>query len=294
MEITLRNPLLVFAITLGLLLGTGCAPTSNDEAHVQAMEGEHEGDHPEPSPAATTAPKAEVESSEVHYATLAAEGDDAGTEIRGYLAKPKGASNGTPGVLLIHEWWGLNDNIRAVADRFAGEGYVALAVDLYEGDVADTREGAASLMRGTLESAYRLNDNLRQARDFLVEQAGASKVGSVGWCFGGGWSLNAAIHLGEDLDASVIYYGRVTDDPAKLTRLRAPVLGLFGSLDEGIPIDSVRSFEAALTALGKPAEVHVYEGANHAFANPSGTRYNEAAAKDAWEKTLAFFAAHLG
>lgn len=282
---SLRFTLALIAL---LSISTGCR--AGDDSHVRAMEQEHATDHPAPSPAATTEPAGEVESVEVVYATL---GADSETEVRGYLSKPRTVPAGAPAVLLIHEWWGLNDNIRAVADRFAGEGYIALAIDLYEGHLAETREDAAALMRGTLDNGERLTENLRQAHRYLVERVGASKVGSIGWCFGGGWSLNAAIALGNDLDATVIYYGRLTDDPKRLATIEAPILGLFGALDQGIPIDSVRAFESALEALGKSADIHVYEDADHAFANPSGTRYDEVAATDAWEKTLAFFAAHL-
>ena len=179
MKITRCTFLLALVLTAGFVTSTGCA--GSDEAHVQAMEREHDGDSPEASPVASTAPSTRVESSEVHYATLE---DDPRTEIHGYLARPTiaGSTGAAPGILLVHEWWGLNDNIRSVADRFAGEGYVALAVDLYEGRVADTRDGAAALMRGTFDRTERLNDNLRQARDFLAEQSGASKIGSIGWC----------------------------------------------------------------------------------------------------------------
>ncbi len=115
----------------------------------------------------------------------------------------------------------------------------------------------------------------------------------VGWCFGGGWSLRTALLLGPEIDAAVIYYGRPVTEPDQLAPLQAPLLGHFGALDDGIPVDRVRELEAALAALGKEAAIHIYEEADHAFANPSGTRYNEAAAELAWERTLAFFDRHL-
>ena len=121
----------------------------------------------------------------------------------------------------------------------------------------------------------------------------SARVGSVGWCFGGGWSLRTGLLLGDDLDAAVIYYGRPVTDPAELAPLTAPVLGIFGELDGGIPVESVREFEAAMKKAGKAASIHIYPDADHAFANPSGTRYNEEAADDAWQKTLAFFDEHL-
>ncbi len=273
-------------VPIALLALLSATPTIAEDGLVARMAVEHAGDSPVASPAAQTAPEQAVTSSVVTYATLD------GTEINGYLARPTG-DGPFPGVIVIHEWWGLNDNIQWMADRFAGTGYLALAVDMYEGEVATDREGAMTLMRGSMERTERLEENLRQARAFLAN-AGATKIGSVGWCFGGGWSLRAGTTLGDELDAVVIYYGRVSSETAELEPLSAPVLGLFGETDRGIPVESVRAFEAALGELGKPSSIHIYPGAGHAFANPSGTRYDEAAADDAWEKTLAFFASHLG
>jgi carboxymethylenebutenolidase len=136
-------------------------------------------------------------------------------------------------------------------------------------------------------------ENLRQAHRFLVTELGAPRTGSIGWCFGGGWSLQTALALPGELDASVMYYGRVETDPARLATLETPLLGLFGSEDGGIPVDGVRAFERELGALHKPAEIRIYDGAGHAFANPSGTRYQPEAAEDAWRRTLDFFRKHL-
>ena len=143
------------------------------------------------------------------------------------------------------------------------------------------------------ERTAALEDNLRQAYAYLEGTRQAPKVGTIGWCFGGGWSLSTALLLPDKIDATVIYYGRLESDPGKLKPLSMPILGLFGELDKGIPVDSVRAFEAALTAAGKSAEIHVYPGADHAFANASGGRYKADAAEDAWAKTVAFFGKHL-
>jgi carboxymethylenebutenolidase len=132
---------------------------------------------------------------------------------------------------------------------------------------------------------------LKQAFAYL--EGDGQKVGTIGWCFGGGWSLGAAMALPDDVDATVIYYGRLVTEEEALAPLSMPILGFFGSEDQGIPIDSVNAFEAALNALGKDAAIHVYEGADHAFANPSGNAYQAEPAQDAWGKTLAFFDAHL-
>ncbi len=271
---------------LALLLLVAAPPAfATGDGWVERMAAEHAGDSPEASPAARAEPAGEVAGSEVDYARI---GDAA---IRGYLARPAG-DGPFPGMIVIHEWWGLNDNIRAMADRLAGEGYQALAVDLYEGGVATDRDGAMSLVRAATARPERLEENLRQARAYLGDN-GAGRVGSIGWCFGGGWSLRTAMILGDGLDAAVVYYGRLVADPAALEAIRAPVLGLFGELDSGIPVASVREFETAMKELGKPVSIHVYPDADHAFANPSGTRYNESAATDAWARTLAFLEHHL-
>ena len=273
---------------LGVVLIVTAAGASEpaDGDFLSRMEQEHAGDAPVASPAAKTDPAAEVVADVVVYAGVE------GKDISGYLARP--ATGGDrPGILVIHEWWGLNDNIRAMARRLAGEGYLALAVDLYEGEVAADRESAGRLARAAQGRADQVTQNLRQAWSFLKEEQGASLVGVIGWCFGGGWSLRTALALGDGIDATVIFYGRLVTSADELEALASPVLGLFGSEDRGIPVETVREFETALENLGKDASIHVYEGADHAFANPSGTRYDAEAAEDAWAKTLAFFADHL-
>jgi carboxymethylenebutenolidase len=265
---------------------TTLAVAQTDDDFIARMEREHSGDSPVASPAAETQPAVEVVTEEVVYAELD------GKKITGFLAQPKN-SKGLPGLIIIHEWWGLNDNVRAMAGRFAAEGYVALAVDLYEGEVGEDREGAARLARAARDRAQRVEENLRQAWGYLEQELKVPRIGVIGWCFGGGWSLRTALALGEGIDATAIYYGRLVTDPAELEPLTSPVLGIFGSLDQGIPVETVREFESALDSLGKEAAIHIYEGANHAFANPSGTRYNAEAAEDAWEKTIAFFAQNL-
>ena len=127
----------------------------------------------------------------------------------------------------------------------------------------------------------------------VSETAGAPSIASLGWCFGGGWSLTAAQLLPDQLDASVIYYGQVTSDEDKLRPLEVPILGLFAADDTGITVESVEAFRAALERLRKDHEIHIYPGVGHAFANPSGRNYDASAAEDAWSKTLDFLARHL-
>jgi carboxymethylenebutenolidase len=213
--------------------------------------------------------------------------------IRGYLARPESATGALPGLILIHEWWGLNDNIQSMARRFAGEGYAALAVDLYGGAVASERSEAMTLMGKAMADRAAAEANLRAAASYLQSTLGSPRLGVVGWCFGGGWSLETAIVLGTELDAAVIYYGRLTTAEERLAAISAPVLGLFGAEDEGIPVSSVEAFEQTMKRLGKAIEIKVYSGADHAFANPSGTRYQAEAATDAWQRSVGFLAVHL-
>jgi carboxymethylenebutenolidase len=249
------------------------------------MEKEHATDEPVASPAAQVVPGVEVVAREAAYAGID------GKDIVGYVAHPEGELP-KAGLVVIHEWWGLNDNVKAMARRLAGAGYLALAVDLYEGEVADDRTDASRLARASGERTVQILDNLGQAIEHL-RSAGVERIGVIGWCFGGGWSLRTALAFPDQVDATVIYYGRLTTDQDELQSLSSPVLGIFGALDEGIPVATVREFQAALDALDKEAAIHIYEDADHAFANPSGTRYNETAAEDAWAKTLAFLSQHL-
>jgi carboxymethylenebutenolidase len=249
------------------------------------MAHQHAGDAPVATEAAMAEPAAEVETQTVAYATMN------GRQVEGYLARPMGVEGPLPGVIVIHEWWGLNDNIRSMAEQLAGQGYRALAVDLYGGASASTPDEAQTLMRASMEKSAELTENLKQAYAYLSD--GGQKVGTIGWCFGGGWSLQTALALPQDVDATVIYYGRVVTDKAELEKLSMPILGIFGAEDGGIPVDSVRAFESALKELGKNAAIHVYDGADHAFANPSGQNYQAEPANDAWQKTLAFFGEHL-
>jgi carboxymethylenebutenolidase len=210
-----------------------------------------------------------------------------GRSVSGVLALP--AATPAPAVLLIHEWWGLNDQIKAVAAEFAKLGFTALAVDLYDGKVASDREAARGYTQALDPAAA--TEALAAWIDWLkTHDASTGKIGTVGWCFGGGWSLNASIAA--PVDATVIYYGRVTRTAADLKRLQGPVLGHFGTLDKFINAEMVGAWEAEMYTAGKPYEVHWYE-ADHAFANPTGGRYDEADARLSWERTLAFFRRHL-
>jgi carboxymethylenebutenolidase len=247
----------------------------------QMMES-HRGDRPIASAAVAQDPAQPVQGERVQYGTVD------GTAIEGYLARPREANAALPGLIIIHEWWGLNDNIEAMTRRLAGEGYTALAVDLF-GQVATTPERAKIQVQAATANPQKLQDNLRQAYRYLETDQSAPKIGSLGWCFGGSWSLNTALLFPNQLDAAVIYYGgQLVTEPEQLRPLQLPILGIFGALDDNPSVETVKAFESALKSLGKPVEIHIYEGADHAFANPSGNRYNAQAAEDAWSKTTAF------
>lgn len=208
-----------------------------------------------------------------------------------YLSLPLGATAPMPGLVVIHEWWGLNEHIKHWADRLADDGYAALAVDLYGGKVATTRDDAMAAMKSVDEA--RGLEIVRAAHHFLSTDAriSAPRTGSIGWCFGGAWSLKLALNEPE-LDAAVIYYGHLVTDPKALKAIRAPVLGIFANQDEGIPPQVVNEFDKALQEAGVEHEILRYD-AQHAFANPSGARYDTKAAADAWEHVRKFLAAKL-
>jgi carboxymethylenebutenolidase len=274
----------VLAAGFALLLAPHVASADHDhDKHGDKMAEEHKHDKPAPTPAAAIEPRQAVKTEEVTYATLD------GTAVKGYLARPEKATGPLPGLLVIHEWWGLNDNVKAMTRRLAGEGYQALALDLYEGKVAAKPEEAKALMDDSLTRIPRVMENIRRGYSYVGENLKAPKVGVIGWCYGGGWSLETAMNV-PGLDAAVMYYGRVVLEEEELKPIEAPLLGLFGEADKSLPVESIKTFEATLKKLGKDAVIVIYPGADHAFANPSGGNYKADAAEDAWKRTTEHFA----
>ena len=213
-----------------------------------------------------------------------------GRKVSGSLALPAKAR--APAVLLIHEWWGLNDQIKAVAAEFARLGYVALALDMYAGKVAapGDREAARRYMKAVKPAEGR--DTVKAWVKWLkAHKKATGKVGTIGWCFGGGLSLDASIAA--PVDATVVYYGRVDADAEDLKALKGPVLGHFATRDKWINEKMVSAFETEIKKAGKTATSYWYE-ADHAFANPTGARYDKEDAKLAWKRTMAFFKKNLG
>jgi carboxymethylenebutenolidase len=212
--------------------------------------------------------------------------------VNGYLALPSGGGK-HPAIIVIHEWWGLNDWVRQQADKFARQGYVALAVDLYRGQSAKTPDDAHILMRG-LPDDRGLRD-LEAAFAYLSSRPDvqASKIGSIGWCMGGGWSIK----LAEDqprLAAFVVNYGSLPTDDAIIAKIKAPMLGNFGADDKGIPPSAVQAFEVAMRKDGNSPDIKIYDGAGHAFQNPNNKDgYRPEATADADKRIDAFFAKTL-
>ncbi len=263
------------------------AEQAEGQANVEAMAQEHAKDTSDPSEAAQIAPGRSVISEFLPYAEVNEK------LVYGHFVFPSNMIEPLPAIIVIHEWWGLNDNVRAMANRLAAEGYIVLAIDLFGGKVAANPSEARQLMISVVEHPDLAADNIRQAYIFVDDTAGAPSIGSLGWCFGGGWSLNTAMLFPDKLDASVIYYGQVTEDEDKLRPISAPILGLFAAEDRGIRIESVRAFEQSLERLRKKYEIHIYPDVGHAFANPTGRNYNAEAAEDAWQKTLEFLSQNL-
>ena len=214
-----------------------------------------------------------------------------GGQASGYLAIPEKGTG--PGVIVIQEWWGLVNHIKDVCDRFANEGYVALAPDLYHGKAAKSPDEAGKLMM-----ALRIDEaekDLRGAIQYLLshDATKGTKVGIIGFCMGGALSLYAASKNAQ-VGACVVFYGIHPNVKPDLPALQAPVLGIYAGRDRSVPPDSVHELERKLKELGKSVEIHIYPDTDHAFFNDQRLDvYNPKAAQDAWRRVIQFFAKHL-
>lgn len=214
--------------------------------------------------------------------------DVGGGHSLAYVARPKAKPAGA--VLVLHEWWGLNDWVKSEADELAKLGYLALAVDLYDGHVATDPATATKLMQSV--DAAKTGAVAKAGVAWLKKAAPAAKIATLGWCFGGGQSLRASLAAAPDVAATVMYYGMPDATVAELKTLRGPLLGIWANRDGWITPAVVAKFDAALTEAGVKHAFHAYD-ADHAFANPTGGRYNPPDAKDAWANTVEFLAANL-
>jgi carboxymethylenebutenolidase len=214
-----------------------------------------------------------------------------GGTANGYLSVP--ASGKGPGVIVIQEWWGLVPHIKAVCDRFAAEGFVALAPDLYHGESTKSPDEAGKLMM-----ALRIDEtekDLRGAINYLLKHDATTgnKVGTVGFCMGGALSLYAA-SKNPQVGACVVFYGIHPNVKPDLANLQAPVLGIYAERDAYVPPSAVHELEAKLKEHGKSAEMHIYPGLDHGFFNDTRSDvYDEKSAREAWNRVITFFQGHL-
>jgi carboxymethylenebutenolidase len=213
---------------------------------------------------------------------------------RGYLAVPEGAGP-FPALIIIHEWNGLVDRVRQVADAFAAHGYITLAADLYHGRTGGNPQENMKLVNEVRGDMPAVIANLNAAQQFLrARQDVTGKVAVMGWCFGGGIALSYGLD-GEHHDATAMFYGSLVTDPAQLKKLNHPIYGTFAGQDRGIPPEQVRQFADALRAIGIKNDIHIYPGVGHGFwlwvDQDPATR--TAPAQDAWNRLMRFLASVL-
>jgi carboxymethylenebutenolidase len=214
-----------------------------------------------------------------------------GGTAQGYLAEPEGEG---PGIVVLHEWWGLNDDMREICDRFASEGFVALAPDLYHGETTDQPDEASQkMMAMNIEEAEK---EMRGAVDYVAAHPKCDgTVGTVGFCLGGGLCVWAAA-ANPKVGATVSYYYVMPHGKPDFSQIKGPVLGHFGTNDDFIPTEDAEALEREMREAGVDAVFEYYEGAGHAFSGKQdrlGT-YHEDHAESAWQKTSDFFKRHLG
>ncbi|MEP7215382.1 MAG: dienelactone hydrolase family protein [Anaerolineaceae bacterium] len=290
-----RAVLIMGSVPAGLaaLAAVGCGGDDSPESIAEATKPQQPtvGTTPGASVAASSATAVATSGSGTNAAAGAVRFFGPGSELLGYLAKP--ARAGTyPGVLIIHENRGLNEHTRDIARRYAGEGFIALAVDLVSragGSKSDTAANTGALGSAKIEDLVAdMNAYARYLQN--MEGVKATGIGVTGFCFGGGYAFESAFGSPE-VKAVVPYYGicRLIE---QLATTKAAILAIYGALDTRVTSQAER-VKAELAKSGRPFDVQVYAGANHAFFNDTGASYNATAAADAWTKTLAWFRANL-
>lgn len=291
MGFTRIEPRVVTAVALaglGLTLACGGGEPGSEAS------GAGERDAPATAPAADTLPDAVLgEAQPPRGRDLRYFPEDSATE--GYLSVPEGPGP-FPAVILVHEWNGLVDRVRQMADAMATEGYVALAVDLYRGRTGSSRDENMALVREVRSDQETMIANMNAALGYLKGRDDVTgRVATMGWCFGGGVALTFALD-GENHEGTAIFYGQLVDDPDRLARIDHRVYGTFAELDDGIPPEAVRRFEDALRQAGVPNDIHIYDGVNHGFwlrvdGDPEARREP---ALDAWTRLKAYLEDALG
>ena len=213
--------------------------------------------------------------------------------VKGHFVFPQDMVEPLPAVILIHEWWGLDDSMRGLADRLASEGFIVLAVDLYNGKTAARAPDARKLMLEVVENPQFAEQNIKKAFTWVHETTGATEVAVVGYGYGGGWSLHAAMAIPDQLDAAVIFYGQVSSNEEALRSIEVPVLGFFGETDTAVPAEAVVEFEKTLHALRKDYDIEVFPGARGGFASPGNRNFDADLEAEAWTKMTTFLRENL-
>jgi carboxymethylenebutenolidase len=295
-----RLPRLLHVSTLLVLVGASACSGSRDQQPAPAMTSGAQA----PAMSGPRVPRAPTAADQLPAAILGKAGPLQGTTVEyvtgdtltvGYLAVPAGEGP-FPALIIIHEWNGLVDRVRQVADALAAEGYVTLAADLYSGRTGSSPEENSALVAEVTADQPKMIANLDSAVAYLKRRPDVSgRVGAMGWCFGGGVALSFGLD-GVNHDATAIFYGRLLDDPAKLAHISHEVYGTFAALDRSIPPSAVEKFVAALREAGVPNDVHVYDDVNHGFwlHVDQDPEHRSAAALDAWQRLKAYLARALG
>lgn len=276
---------LVAAAVLLTACGESTAPT--------APTGDGATGQPDAAPQPTVAPTEGAEGRDVVSESLAY-GEVDESLVYGHFVIPVDMIEPLPAVIMIHDWWGLNEEMRALCDALAAEGYIVLGVDLFGGSTAASAADARQLEIAVVENPDLATENLRQAFDFLTNIASAPSVASVGYGFGGSWSLNAAVDLKDRLAATAMFYGQVSSDRGWLSSVDAPVLGFFAGNDRAVPADTVAAFRESLAALEKEHDVVMFDGVRRGFADPLSANYDAALAQESWGQLVAFLQTTLG
>lgn len=267
-----------------LIFLAACAPKTDDPASSPETPD---------APAATADDASDAGESRAVVAETLAYAEVDKSVIKGHFVFPEDMVDPLPAIILIHEWWGLTDDVRALADRYAGEGYIVLAVDLFGGETAANAADARDLMVEVVENPQFAEDNLRQASDWVLNTTGATQVAAVGYGFGGGWALNAALAMPDDLDAAVMLYGQVTVNRERLQDLQIPLLGLFGGEDSTIPVANVEAFQTTLGELDKNVDIQIFPAGRNGFASPASRNFSEHLETITWRTVQDFLDRHL-
>jgi carboxymethylenebutenolidase len=275
----------LFAMLCGIVLAAACNPNSSGST-VGGAASSSQGGAQSPDSGGEVIQHAVI-------TDMLAYGEVDDQNVKGHFAFPEDKVGASPAIVLVHEWWGLNDDVRLLANQFAAEGFIVLAVDMFGGQTATAPGDARKLMLEVFENPEFAEENLQQARDWVLNIAGASQVAVVGYGFGGDWSLNAAIAMPDQFDAAVIFYGRVSENEQVLAGIQIPVLGFFGGADNIIPVESVKQFDIVLEKLGKDHEINIYPGAKSGFANPTSRHYYQNIAGISWRRMIEFLNQNL-